>query len=287
MVTSLNITNGNKYTINESNQIKHIHKGLNIMKSISLLKERRIQATRRYQELIEKIKNMEQVREYEFDNIIGIINTIDTELLRGFELYDKANITSINRTHDINTEIDKLLSEINDLESKQMRYHSNKDDIKIIVKHKKRIINLREELNNIQLTSFIYDSINEGEQPIHIPSLPEDTGNTEITDTTEDTDDNRNKKKTTKTRATNKKTRKVSPKQRSPINIDVKERAKNTLKEVFSFKNKQECLSRSKALFMSKDQILETIERHEELKNLLPDKYKNLTKEQLCTYLFE
>ena len=37
---------------------------------------------------------------------------------------------------------------------------------------------------------------------------------------------------------------------------------------------------------MSRDQIIEAIEKHEDLKLILPSNYKKLTKEALCDNLF-
>lgn len=74
-----------------------------------------------------------------------------------------------------------------------------------------------------------------------------------------------------------------------PQKEDIKGRIKGILKDVYKFKDKQECISkqRSQPYFMSKEAILEEIEKNQELKKLMPTNYKSLTKEQLCTYFFE
>jgi len=47
-----------------------------------------------------------------------------------------------------------------------------------------------------------------------------------------------------------------------------------------------QCISRAKAVFMSKDQIIAIIEKHEHLKKMMPANFKKLGKEDLCSLLF-
>lgn len=274
MVASLKIVNGNRYVINDSKQTKQIKKGSSITNNIKVLKERKLEAVKRYTEMLEKLKNNEDVVETEFNGIVHVLNTIDTELLRVLELYDKINYVSNNKIHENQSEILLLLSDVNNLETKQMRYHTNQDDIKKIVENKKRIMHLYNEIRDIKNITFVpYEDVvdNVSDEPVVIPAMPESEEDVRV----KPKKDNKSKKVT---KTIDKKT---------TIDIDVKERAKQTLKEVFAFKNKQECISRSKSLFMSKNQIIEAIEKHQDLKRLLPDKYKNLTKEQICAYLFD
>jgi hypothetical protein len=61
---------------------------------------------------------------------------------------------------------------------------------------------------------------------------------------------------------------------------------KNQIMDKFRFKTKEECLSRKAAVFMSKEEIIKVIEENESLKKAMPAKYKTLSKEKICEFLF-
>lgn len=71
--------------------------------------------------------------------------------------------------------------------------------------------------------------------------------------------------------------------------VEIMDNIKDLLKNVYRFKDKGECLSkqRSKAFYMSKEEILQEIENNENLKKLMPSNYKKLTKDKLCEFFFE
>lgn len=71
--------------------------------------------------------------------------------------------------------------------------------------------------------------------------------------------------------------------------VEIKYNIKDLLKNVYKFKDKTECLSkqRSKAFYMSKEDILQEIEKNENLKKLMPSNYKKLTKDKLCEFFFQ
>lgn len=62
---------------------------------------------------------------------------------------------------------------------------------------------------------------------------------------------------------------------------------KDNIKNLLKFKSKSECVSKAKtkAYYMSKEEIVKLIESTPELKAIVPENYKTLNKEQLCTYL--
>lgn len=70
---------------------------------------------------------------------------------------------------------------------------------------------------------------------------------------------------------------------------NVKKTIKDLLKEVYKFKDSEECRSRqrSKAYYMTKEEILQEIEKNQDLKKLMPSNYKNLTKEKLCEHFYK
>jgi hypothetical protein len=69
----------------------------------------------------------------------------------------------------------------------------------------------------------------------------------------------------------------------------IKHNIKQLIASKFKFNTKDECVSKkhSQPYFMSKENMLKVIENDNELKSLLPSNYKTLSKEQLCTYLFD
>ena len=77
---------------------------------------------------------------------------------------------------------------------------------------------------------------------------------------------------------------KVTPQQINAIKDNVKE----LITQKFKFKTKEECTTRktSQPYYMSKDNIVEEIEKTPEIKKLMPAKYKTLPKEKICDYLF-
>jgi hypothetical protein len=62
---------------------------------------------------------------------------------------------------------------------------------------------------------------------------------------------------------------------------------KDNIKNLLKFKSKAECVSKakSKAFYMSKEEIIKLIDSTPELKAIVPENYKTLNKEQLCSYL--
>ena len=68
----------------------------------------------------------------------------------------------------------------------------------------------------------------------------------------------------------------------------IKENIKELIKEKFKPKTAEECSSqkRSQPYYMKKDDILTTIESNPQIKQVLPENYKSLNKEELCKHLF-
>jgi hypothetical protein len=68
----------------------------------------------------------------------------------------------------------------------------------------------------------------------------------------------------------------------------IKDNIKELIKEKFKPKTVEECSSqkRSQPYYMKKDDILTTIESNPQIKQVLPENYKSLNKEELCKHLF-
>jgi hypothetical protein len=75
----------------------------------------------------------------------------------------------------------------------------------------------------------------------------------------------------------------ITPQQINQIKTNVRK----LLQEKFRFSNKEECasLKRSQAYYMTKEDIIATIEDTPDIKAIMPSNYKSLKKEQICEYL--
>ncbi len=75
----------------------------------------------------------------------------------------------------------------------------------------------------------------------------------------------------------------------SPNVTKVLERNKEALLKAFKFKTKEECASskRSQPYYMSKTDLVSTIEKNPDIKKLMPSGYKSKTKEEICDSLFK
>lgn len=68
----------------------------------------------------------------------------------------------------------------------------------------------------------------------------------------------------------------------------IKENIKELIKDKLKPKNAEECASqkRSQPYYTKKDEILEVIDKHPQIKQALPANYKSLNKEDLCKHLY-
>lgn len=75
---------------------------------------------------------------------------------------------------------------------------------------------------------------------------------------------------------------------RKDQDILIKTNIKLLLAEKFKFKTKEECSTskRSAQFYMTKDEIVKTIESTPELIDHMPKKYKSMKKEEICDHLF-
>ena len=69
----------------------------------------------------------------------------------------------------------------------------------------------------------------------------------------------------------------------------IRKNIKDLIKEKFKPKTLEECASqkRSQPYYMKKEDIVATIEDTPEIKSMMPANYKTLSKEKICTYLYD
>lgn len=262
-------------------------KGFSYVDKIKELKTHKLQLIRNYNEYIERMKNMEHVPDVDFTSLVNKIHTVDNNLLNVFEEYEIQNKQRIEQISFLKEEVDRIQKQIYDIEQKQI-HNTRKEDIKLLVSLKKQITQYHIDIRN--LTNEVSDYIHEHNS--NDTSIIEDIGY--ILHQDKKTKPKKAKEPPTKQPANEPPTKQpVKEKKKKIIILDsekqkqLRTQAKDVLKTAFKFTNKQDCLSRKQAVFMSKDQIVQTIDKHQELKEIVPKNYKSLSKEELCTYLFE
>lgn len=232
----------------------NLHKGQDASKIIASNNKTRIHLIQRYKEFVEKIKDSKPVSQKEFDEVVASIRATDVVAMNVYDILDKK----------ANPLYDEKVSEYERISTEVGMTKDPKEKAKL---HKVLETLYKDIKSTTQPNSFVPSGdvsevvLSPSPAKPPVPQQPVQP----------------------------KKGRKRQPSD-APRDIDInviKPRVKNIIKEAFLFKNKQECLSRTKALFMSKEQIINVIDKHDDLKAIVPPNYKKLTKEALCGHLFE
>ncbi len=224
----------------------------------------------KYGKLVDNINSIEQEIE-ELQSYNGLLH--DMTKLES----DKLNEKYMNLLREQNM----LTNEFGDIN----RYLTLHENVKILQERineqdKKPSINFYidelPKLSNVVLKSL--ESLPENKPAIEIENKPE------MEPVIESKKSKKESKKETKPKKEIKK-KEVSPKQLEIIKDNVK---KLLGSKFLKPQSKEECVSqkRSQAYYMSLKSILEEIEKHPELKAILPKNYKTLPKEKLCEYLY-
>jgi hypothetical protein len=229
--------------------------GYDALTVINDLEQLRLSKLRVYKEMIERIKDGDIKSGKEYEKVVGEIRAIDNDILKTIESLNINKSDYTARVRGINDSLLKNTAEIKRLEDKQRKFHVLEKDVKDIVKLKKQNKTLWDEKKTLFVHTFV-----EAAKPASAA------------------------KHASAAKLASPKTKKQAPE----VQVEeIKARVKDLLKRTFQYRNKQECLSRTKSLFMSKEQIIEAIEKQEDLKKLLPSNYKKLSKDALCEQLFE
>ena len=259
-------TKKNKVLVN--NTPFELDHGYDVRQALTALENQRTQYRHEYDALLEHMKDTNKVSA-NFDATIEKIRRCDVNITKLYQEYADINSATFAAANATNQAIKDQKHAIYDLHKRQDPYHIMTKDVKKIVKHTKRINELRNHLKTLETVFFVpkrrtpkdSDSGADAAEPPKVKKVrkPKDSDS--------DVDE-----------AEPPKVKKV----RTPDIDEIKKRVKPKLASLFKFKSGKECLSRAKTLFMSRDDIIKVIDSHDDLKNNMPANFKKLTKEALC-----
>lgn len=238
-------TKRNKALVNNDTRFELDH-GHDIRQALAALEKQRAHYRHEYDALLEHMKDTNKVSA-QFDTVVGQIRRSDTDISKLYQEYADINSATFADANATKQAIKEHKDAIHALHKRQDPHHIMKKDVKKIVTHTKTINELRNHLKTLETVFFV---------PAPQGRKPKDSEDDE-----------------------------APPKARKGRKVDiddVKKRVKPKLAALFKFKNAKECLSRAKTMFMSRDDIIKTIESHDDLKNNMPTNFKKLTKEALC-----
>lgn len=242
-------------------------KGYNVHKRIESLMSDKKTKMRDYIDIIEKVKNGETVKKEQYNALVNSLYDIENNISITANEYTKYNKLITQKRKDAESQIKTKTNENNILKEKQ-GLHINQGDIKRIVENIRSIASIRKEKNVLKPVEYIVVDNGPITRPAPIPVQPPPIQPIAPVPV--------------------KKGKKIVDKKTIE---EIKSNVKNVLKEkikagIIKFGNKEQCLSRKKATFMSKNDLIKVIDEHDDLKTLVPKNYKKLSKEDLCEHLF-
>ena len=237
-------TKKNKALVNDTPvELDHGH---DVRRALATLERQRTQYRHEYDALLEHMKDTNEVSA-NFDAIVEKIRRCDVAITKLYQEYADINSATFADANATSLAIKDQRNAIHDLHKRQDPYHIMTKDVKKIVTHTKRINELRNHLKTLETVFFVPQRRKTKESDDAADGPPP-------------------------------KAKKV----RKPDIDEIKARVKPKLASLFKFKSGKECLSRTKTLFMSRDDIIKIIESHDDLKKNMPTNFKKLTKEALC-----
>jgi hypothetical protein len=221
---------------------------------------------------VERMKHGDmRVTKAEFNDIYNKIILCDQSVVNLCDTIEKVNSPVIQKKQDLMGKIKENKNNIHRLKNAQDQFYVNKSDVNDIVKMIKKNLNYHSELDDLYLTRFLIVENGTAMDAIDDASPKEE----------------KSKPKKGKRAAPAPQPQANTSQIRVIDNQELKKRIKDTIKAKFKFEDKQQCLSRAKAHFMSKDEIVKIIENDDYLKSIMPSNFKKLSKEVLCEHLFE
>jgi hypothetical protein len=236
-----------------------------IAKIIDDLKHKRQQLAREYFDMLNNIMLGKNVNSMAFDKIVSHISEIDIKL---DEMYEKQLSPFVEQRSILQERYDQLEDKQNQIVKSESAL--NPHVAKTVVEIMKKKQHIMKELSQVsekdleEYTGETYDFVKIDEHNDKHKQSPVIV----------------KKQRVVKKSNTN-----LSNDEKTQIKTNIK----NALKNVFRFKDKEECHSkaRSKEYFMTKNEVIQVIDENPHLKKLMPSNYKSLTKEKLCTFIFD
>jgi hypothetical protein len=244
-------TKRNRALINNDTRFELDH-GYDIRWTLAALEKQRAHYRHVYDALLERMKDTNEVSA-QFDAVVDQIRRSDTDISKLYQEYANINSATFADANATKQAIKEHKDAIHALHKRQDPHHIMKKDVKKIVTHTKTINELRNHLKTLE-TVFFVPGRKSKDSDEDEDAAPKAKKGRKSKDSDEDED------------AAPKGSKRIKPK----------------LTALFKFKNAKECLSRAKTMFMSRDDIINTIESNDYLKNKMPANFKKLTKEALC-----
>jgi hypothetical protein len=249
---------GNKIQCGKSSvNLPHYTK---IVKIIDDLKHRRQKLAREYFDMLNNIMLGKNVNSVAFDKIVSHISEIDIKL---DEMYEKQLSPFVKQRDILHEKYDQLEDKQNEIVKSEsaLNPHVAKTIVEIM-KKKQNIMKQLSQVSEKELEEYTAETYDE-----HVEKLKQSPVVAK------------------KQRVVKKSNTNFSNDEKTQIKTNIK----NVLKNVFRFKDKEECQSkaRSKEYFMTKDEVIKVIDENPDLKKLMPSNFKSLTKEKLCTFIFD
>lgn len=245
--------------------------------NLKLLKSKRmIEYHDMYSRLIMSDKITKQ-EEFRYNELVNMITNIDKEIEKLYVYLEKVNQPNEDNRQRLQSRYSQLLQQAANLSPSDAK--STSENLSIFNKSMKiqqELYDMKQSFDNRRIQFYVEETPNSSTIDV-----------TEVLVEPSFSEKKEEKKKTNVKKDKSKKVlKKVSPKQLENIKENIKKiMASNYLKP----KNKDECVSqkRSQPYFMSLKSLLEEIDKHPELKAILPSNWKTLSKEKLCGILYE
>ena len=261
----------NKLEVNSAGAVKvngkpyQIAEGFDARRRLTQLESNKRTAMKSYMEMIEKVKNQgpKPALKKEFDHAYNKLVSVDNDIVALFGMLDDANKEAYENRKHLERCVDDGIHSVQQIAKRQYKKHANAADVKEAVKVLKQIHECYKELSSVAQGANSTFVITGHASAVALPE------------------------------ASPKGPKKKHPRNKSGIpklsprdEVDIKNKVKGLVAEVFAFKDRQQCLSRAKAILMKKEQIIAEIEKHPGLKGIMPPRYKSMSKEQLCEFLY-
>jgi hypothetical protein len=236
-------------------------KGYDAVNIINKLEVNKRVIMKDFLDMYETIKqtNKHKVDAKVFNTKLHELQALDRKNIEILGKLSSANNEVLTKMDNIDNAITTNIQKIHRIKHSQKPHHVNEADVKQVVELLHENITLTKDRNELYVSTYIVDE--KGDSP---------HANGDVQ----------------KVKKVAKKVKDIKKVDAADIN-NIKERVKDLIRDkTLLFSNKQECISRAKAVFMSKDQIIAVIEKHEHLKKMMPSNFKKLGKEDLCSLLF-
>lgn len=256
------------------NNIKlNLPKGFHAPSTINRVEKQKMELIQIYREYVERIKhNDTSVSKNDFDDVYNRILQCDQTIMNICEQIEDVNMPTVEKKRELENAMESNRQKIHNMYNLQDQFYVNKTDIQEVVRMIKENHVFKDDLASIYTTDYVITEDGDAAHFLEERDVPKP----------------KQTKGVAKQGTRGRKSKQNTDNQIKDIDIDaIKARVKDILKAKFKFQDKKQCLSRTKANFMSKDEIIGIIDNDDDLKKIMPPNYKKMNKEGLCEYLFD